>query len=124
MLTDDDAPSMLALATLTKPGPFFAHTHRLGGFIGVKHQGALIAMAGTRLALPGHVEISAVCTHPDHRGRGLAAALMLTIADTIRAGGDIPFLTSYADNIGAIALYERLGFHARRELILTLLERG
>ena len=29
-LGDDDAPEMLALATLTQPGPFFTRTHRLG----------------------------------------------------------------------------------------------
>ena len=66
-LTDDDAPQMLALATLTKPGPFAAETHRLGQFIGVKQDGVLIAMAGERMRLPGYTEVCGVCTHHDHR---------------------------------------------------------
>ncbi len=32
------------------------------------------------------------------------------------ARGETPFLHSYADNAGAIALYESLGFHIRREV--------
>lgn len=123
-LTDADAPAMLDLATRTKPGPFFAGTHLLGGFLGVKHDGALVAMAGTRLSLPGYVEISAVCTDPAYRGHGYAAMLMTAVADAIRDGGDMPFLTSYADNAGAIALYEKLGYRIRRELDFTILTRN
>lgn len=122
-LSNYDAADMLALATLTRPGPFFAATHRLGGYVGVRREGVLIAMAGTRLALPGYTEVSAICTHPDHRGGGIAAALTRHVATGILAAGDIPFLTSYADNAGAIAVYTRLGFRARRELIFTTIER-
>src|SRR5437879_2524663 len=38
-LSDTDAAEMLALATLTQPGPFFARTHQLGDFVGVKRDG-------------------------------------------------------------------------------------
>ncbi|HVK42142.1 MAG TPA: GNAT family N-acetyltransferase, partial [Phenylobacterium sp.] len=119
-----DAPQMLALATLTAPGPFFARTHQLGRFVGVKAGGQLVAMAGERMRPPGHTEVSGVCTHPDHRGRGYAAGLMLEVAARIRARGEIPFLHSYAHNTGAIALYQALGFDFRRELIMTTLTRG
>jgi len=118
-LTDDDAAEMLALATLTKPGPFAAETHRLGRFIGVKQDGVLIAMAGERLRLPGFTEVSGVCTHPDHRGRGYAAALMRTVMARIIATGETPFLHAYANNTGAIALYEALGFRVRRDMAVT-----
>jgi len=123
-LTEADAPQMLALATLTAPGPFFARTHQLGRFVGVKAGGQLVAMAGERMRPPGHTEVSGVCTHPDHRGRGYAAGLMLEVAARIRARGEIPFLHSYAHNTGAIALYQALGFDFRRELIMTTLTRG
>lgn len=123
-LTEDDAPAMLALATLTKPGPFFARTHQLGGFIGVRRDGALAAMAGERMKLPGFSEVSGVCTHPDHRGRGYAAALTARVAARILARGETPFLHVFADNAGAIAVYQTLGFRLRRAMALTVVGRG
>jgi predicted GNAT family acetyltransferase len=121
-LTDADAPEMLALATLTKPGPFFARTHELGAFVGVKVDGKLAAMAGERLRPEGFTEVSGVCTHPDHRGKGYAAQLMRHVAGRILAAGETPFLHSYADNVGANRLYESLGFRLRREVVFTVLK--
>lgn len=124
-LTEADAPRMLALATLTEPGPFFARTHRLGDFVGVKApDGTLIAMAGERMKPVGFTEVSGVCTHPGHRGRGYAGALMRVVAGRILARGETPFLHSYAHNTGAIALYQALGFSLRREMTMTMLTRG
>jgi predicted GNAT family acetyltransferase len=120
-LGDADAAEMLALATLTEPGPFFARTHRLGSFIGVRDGGRLIAMAGERMKPPGFTEVSGVCTHPDHRGRGLAGALMAVVARRIAERGETPFLHAYADNCGAIALYEALGFRIRCDVAVTVL---
>ena len=120
-LTDADAPHMLALATLTVPGPFFTRTHQLGDFVGVKVDGRLVAMAGERLRPEGFTEVSAVCAHPDHRGKGYAAKLMLHVAHKIVGRGETPFLHSYDHNAGAIALYEALGFRFRCEQILTVL---
>ncbi len=112
-LTEADAPEMLALASLTKPGPFFEKTHRLGDFIGVRRDGRLIAMAGERMKPAGFTEVSGVCTHPDARGRGLAAGLMRAVTERILARGEQAFLHAYADNTGAIVLYQRLGFSIR-----------
>lgn len=124
-LGDADAPDMLALATLTRPGPFFARTHALGGFIGVRDaEGRLVAMAGERLKIGPFTEVSAVCTHPDHRGRGLAKGLMRVVASRIVARGEVPWLHTYPDNHGAIALYEALGFRPRAEVIYTIIQRG
>lgn len=120
-LGDPDAAEMQALAALTKPGPFARLTHRLGDFIGVREGGKLIAMAGERMKIDGYREVSGVCTDPDHRGRGLAGALMSLVAERIRARGETPFLHSYADNAVAIALYERLGFRFRTTIHLTVL---
>lgn len=120
-LGDSDAPEMLALATETRPGPFFARTHRLGDFVGVRVEGRLVAMAGERLRLEGYCEVSGVCTAPDYRGRGLAGALMRVVAGRMLARGDRPFLHAYADNAGAIALYETLGFRIRSPMVVTTL---
>jgi predicted GNAT family acetyltransferase len=123
-LTEADAPRMLALATLTRPGPFFARTHQLGDFVGVKQAGRLVAMAGERMKPTGFTEVSGVCTDPEHRGRGYAGALMRVVAGRILARGETAFLHAYAHNTGAIALYRSLGFDLRRELGMTVLTRG
>ncbi len=120
-LGEPDAPEMLALATLTKPGPFSIATHRMGEFIGVRVDGRLAAMAGQRFRVPGYVEVSAVCTHPDHRGQGYAARLMQVLIDRIVAAGEMPFLHTYPDNAAAIRLYESLGFRRRTTLTVSFL---
>ena len=122
-LGDADAPEMLALARLTEPGPFYARTHELGRFIGVKRDGRLAAMAGERMRFPGYCEVSGVCTHPDFRGHGYAAGLSSLVAQNIVARGETPFLHVYPHNRPAIALYEALGFQHRRSMTLTILGR-
>jgi len=122
-LGDADAAEMFALARMTEPGPFFEHTNRMGDFIGVRAKNLLIAMAGERLRPEGYTEVSGVCTHPDFRGRGYAGGLMRIVAARILARGEVPFLHSYADNDGAIALYETLGFRLRSPMTLTVLAR-
>ncbi|HWU14320.1 MAG TPA: GNAT family N-acetyltransferase [Caulobacter sp.] len=120
-LGEADSPQMVALAALTAPRPFFSRTHELGEFVGVKVDGQLAAMAGERLRPEGFTEVSAVCAHPDHRGKGYAARLMLHVAGKIVDRGETPFLHSFADNSGAIALYAALGFRFRCEQVLTVL---
>lgn len=123
-LGDADAAEMLALATLTVPGPFYRRTHQFGGFVGVRRGGRLVAMAGERLKLPGLTEVSGVCTHPDARGQGLAEQLSRVVAERIVARGEQPFLHSYAENATAVALYERLGFTIRSEVQAVSIVRG
>ena len=121
-LGEPDAAEMLALATLTVPGPFFENTHRLGDFIGVRHDGRLVAMAGERMKPDGFTEVSGVCTHPDHRGRGYAGALMRVVTARILERGEHAFLHAYAANTATIALYETLGFRVRTGITYTVLE--
>jgi predicted GNAT family acetyltransferase len=119
-LTESDAQEMVALAHLTVPGPFAARTYQLGQFLGVKKGGKLVAMAGERMRFPGYAEVSGVCTHPDHRGKGYAAALMRAVAERMMAQGETPFLHSYADNLSAIRLYESLGFRFHQVMHLKV----
>lgn len=120
-LDDGDAAEIVALAALTQPGPFFARTQALGGFIGVRREGRLVAMAGHRLRLDGFTEISAVCTHPDHRGRGLGAALTRRLARAILEAGETPFLHVRAAHEATVGLYAALGFRPRAAMAYTVL---
>lgn len=122
-LTDADAPEMLALATLTEPGPFLARTHAMGTFRGIRIGGHLAAMAGERFRFPGYTEVSGVCTHPDFRGRGLARRLSAAVAARIESRGERPFLHAWKTNRVAISLYESLGFEIRTEVNIKILER-
>lgn len=116
-----DVGEMLALVELTRPGPFAVRTIDLGGYVGVFDGDRLAAMAGQRLAPPGFREISAVCTHPDFRGRGLAAGLTAHVARQILARGERPFLHHAADNDAARRVYEAIGFEFRRQVVFAAL---
>ena len=121
-LGEPDAAEMLALATLTVPGPFFGRTHQLGDFIGVKVDGRLVAMAGERMKPEGFTEVSGVCTHPDYRGRGYAKGLMRVVTQRILERGEQAFLHAYADRTATIALYETLGYRVRTPVTYTVLD--
>jgi ribosomal protein S18 acetylase RimI-like enzyme len=122
-LTDDHVPQMMELVELTKPGPFARRTNKMGKYWGIIESGQLVAMAGDRLRLAGFGEVSAVCTHPEHRGKGYARELISKVAQGVVARGETPFLQAYPDNVAAISLYESLGFTVRRSLTFTVVRR-
>jgi GNAT superfamily N-acetyltransferase len=121
-LGSTDVPAMVELATLTEPGPFRERTHELGVFYGIFEGDRLLAMAGQRMRVPGFVEVSAVCTHPDARGRGFGGILMQEVMREIADRRGTPFLHAFADN-PAVRLYERLGFTQRRSFHLAVIRR-
>lgn len=115
-----DAAEMIALAELTRPGPFTASTVELGGYLGVRRAGRLVAMAGRRMHVPGWIEISAVCTHPDHRGQGLSRTLTTAVEAAIRQQGHRAFLHVLHENTAALELYRGLGFTTRADMTITV----
>jgi ribosomal protein S18 acetylase RimI-like enzyme len=108
-----DVPEMLELVAKTAPGPFLRRTIELGDYLGIRSEGTLVAMAGERFRLDGWTEISAVCTKPDYRGRGLASRLVSSLIARIQLRAERVFLHSLSTNTGAIRLYEELGFRVR-----------
>ena len=119
-----DVPAMMALVALTQPGPFALRTHELGTYLGLFDGSRLIAMAGERMRLDGFTEVSAVCVHPDHRGRGHSRTLITALVQAITARGETPFLHVLSENLPAIAVYLDLGFTFRASLSLTVLRRA
>lgn len=105
ILTEADAADMFALAQLTEPGPFAPRTHTLGRFL-------------------GYTEVSAVCTHPDFRGRGFARRLTAAVTAVIEQRGERAFLHAWKTNIPAITLYRSLGFEIRTEMNVRVLRRA
>lgn len=122
-LGEADVPAMLALTALTSPGPFLPRTIDFGGYYGSFHDGQLVAMAGQRLQPTPYVEISAVCTHPAHLGRGYAGQLLRFQIGQILAAGLVPFLHVYEDNLPAYPLYLKLGFQLRRRMHVYVLDK-
>ena len=116
----DDVDDMLALTAIAEPGPFYNETHQLGTYLGVRDEGRLVAMAGERLQTEEFSEISAVCTHPDARRRGLGAALTAAMMTHIRERGQLPLLHVTKTNTPAISVYEQLGFRIRRDIEATV----
>jgi ribosomal protein S18 acetylase RimI-like enzyme len=109
-----DVPEMLALVAETEPGPFLPRTIELGDYLGIRRDGALVAMAGERLRFDGWTEISGVCTKPNHRGAGLASRLIGALISGSQRRSERPFLHVLATNTGAIRIYEGLGFRIRQ----------
>lgn len=114
---------MIALTELTHPGPFAERTIEFGEYYGIFDGERLLAMAGERMHAGNLREISAVCTHPDAQGRGLARRLMNRLLRTQIGRGQIPFLHVMADNSHARALYERMGFRHCQRLACRVVSR-
>lgn len=116
-----NVPEMLAITAATEPGPFLPRTIQMGRYLGIRSSnGDLVAMAGERLKLRDFTEISAVCTHPEFRGRGHARALVCSLASHVLGEGKIPFLHVKSEN-GAKLLYEKIGFTVRCAIQLTVI---
>jgi GNAT superfamily N-acetyltransferase len=115
-LHEQDIPAMVELTALTKPGPFMSKTHTFGNYTGIFESDLLVAMAGERLKVPGYTEVSAICTHPGHSGKGYAALLLSLASEKIIQTGALPFLHVRHDNVRALRMYEKAGFIIRREV--------
>jgi ribosomal protein S18 acetylase RimI-like enzyme len=124
LLADDDIPEMTELTRITNPGPFRSRTIDFGNYHGIFDDGKLVAMAGQRLKPYEYTEISAVCTHPEHRGKGFAKKLLLFQIALIQRSGSIPFLHVATTNHAAIALYESLGFVTERTLSVIIFRKS
>jgi predicted GNAT family acetyltransferase len=107
---------VLALTALVYPHYFRARTMDMGAYYGIYRDGRLAAMIGERLGTRDATEMSAICTHPDFKGRGYARRLTAMLADRTLAAGRLPFLHVSYENARAKSLYERMGFRLRADV--------
>jgi len=122
-LQREHAARAMALAELTRPGPFGPRTIELGDYFGVFEGDELVAMAGERTQA-GHLrEISGVCTHRDFQGHGFARRLIGLLLNRHAARGETSFLHVMSGNTSARALYARLGFRDYREVVVRAVAR-
>jgi ribosomal protein S18 acetylase RimI-like enzyme len=122
-LSREQVPDMLALTALVYPHYFRPRTIEMGRYLGIYAGGQLIAMAGERMGMDGHQEISAVCTHPDFLGHGHARRLVASIHNNALAQGRLPFLHVSHENARAKALYQHLGYRHRIDIALLAVRR-
>jgi predicted GNAT family acetyltransferase len=122
-LSDKDVPQMLELTAKTKPGPFGTHTIEFGNYYGIFEGDHLVSMAGQRLQTNDFTEVSAICTDPAHLGKGYAAALTQQVCSCIYETGKTPFLHVRQDNVGAIKLYQKLGFEIRADIYFAIFKK-
>jgi ribosomal protein S18 acetylase RimI-like enzyme len=118
-----DAAAMNDLKAIAFPGFFGMRTPEMGRYRGIRVNSELVAMAGERLAVPGYREVSAVCTHPAHLGRGHAQQLTREATAAILADGDVAFLHVAGGNGAALHIYEQLGFAPSADALFVQLER-
>ena len=121
---EEQIADMLALTALVYPHYFRPRTTDLGRYTGILHGDRLDAMLGERMDFRGYREISAVCTHPDHVGRGYARRLIAQLTNDILDSAELPFLHFARENVRAKALYERLGFEFRADVLLHVVTRA
>ncbi len=104
------------LVNLVQPGYFRIKTPLLGEYYGIFKDGKLVAVTGERMRMDDFTEISAVVTHPDYTGKGLAKQLVAYVSNKVFTEGKTPFLHVTHNNLGAIGLYLKLGYVSRRKM--------
>lgn len=115
-LTDDHTDALYELVNLVQPGYFKKKTALLGDYFGIFKNNKLIAATGERMKMNDFTEVSAIVTHPDHTRKGYARQLIANTVNNIFSQNKTPYLHVAQDNVGAIQLYEKLGFKTRRKI--------
>jgi len=108
--------ALSSLVNEVQPGYFKKKTNLMGDYFGIVKDGKLVAVTGERMKMKNFTEVSAVVTHPFYTGKGYASQLVGHTVNNIFNENKIPYLHVAETNLGAIRLYEKLGFTTRRKI--------
>jgi len=108
--------ALSSLVNEVQPGYFKEKTNLMGDYFGIVKDGKLVAVTGERMKMKNFTEVSAVVTHPFYTGKGYARQLVGHTVNKIFDENKIPYLHVAETNLGAIRLYEKLGFTTRRKI--------
>lgn len=103
------------LIWLVMPGYYKKKSFEMGKFYGIFKNGKLVSITGQRMQTNLFIEVSAVATHPDYTGKGLAKQLIAHTTKEILKENKTPILHTNKGNF-AIALYEKLGYTLTRDM--------
>ncbi|HEU0003679.1 MAG TPA: GNAT family N-acetyltransferase [Ktedonobacteraceae bacterium] len=123
-LAGDDLDELEALYRASYPGNSFdPRMLETGHFYGIKHDNALVSVAGVHVYSPRYSVgvVGNVTTHPAHRGKGLGTAVCARLCQELLRSVEHIGLNVKADNVAAIASYRRLGFEVVGEYEEALL---
>jgi GNAT superfamily N-acetyltransferase len=123
-LAGEHTDALFQLVNLVQPGYFKRKTGLLGDYFGIFKNGELVAVTGERMKMNDFIEVSAIVTHPDHTGQGYAKQLTAHTVNKIFSQNKLPYLHVVENNIGAIKLYEKLGFATRRKISFWNITKG
>jgi RimJ/RimL family protein N-acetyltransferase len=113
-LSGADLDELQALYSASYPGNFFIpRMLETGHYFGIRRGGALVSVAGVHVYSPRYrvAALGNIATRPDFRGQGLATAVTARLSQELRGAGiEHVGLNVHADNLGALACYQKIGF--------------
>jgi ribosomal protein S18 acetylase RimI-like enzyme len=112
-LSPDDRPELEALYRVSYPGNWFdPRMLETGHYFGLRRGAHLVSVAGVHVYSPQYkvAALGNVTTHPDFRGQGLATLTCAGLCQALLTSVDHIGLNVRADNLAAVASYEKLGF--------------
>ena len=112
-VTGDDLDELSAFYRDSYPSNWFdPRMVETGQYFGLREDDKLVSVAGVHVYAPTQrvAALGNIATDPAYRGRGLAFRCVARLCGNLLESVDAIGLNVKADNLGAIRLYERLGF--------------